>query len=151
MLLQLRPKDITKHWEGISEAISKSLPPITTASAERMTFILRSLLVEVMQCWVLCKPNVGKDTTDIYAIATTEYAIDPGSGTRNLLIFSLYSLQKIPQELWKDGYETLQKFAKANNCESIIAFTDVPAVIHLVEGFGGNVATRLLIMGLDNE
>ena len=151
MLLRLQPRDITKHWEGISDAISKSLPPITTASAERMTFILRSLIVEVMQCWVLCKPDAENDTTEMYAIITTEYAIDPGSGTKNLLIFSLYGLQPVPQELWRDGFSTLQKFAKTNDCEGIIAFTDVPAVVEIAKSIGGNTDTRLIILGVDNE
>lgn len=145
MLLQLLPRDITKHWEGISEAISKSLPPITSASKDRMTVILKSLIVGTMQCWVLHKPD------GIYAVATTEFAIDPGSKTKNLLIFSLFSLRQISDELWIEGLKGLQKFAKVNSCETIIAFTDAPAIVTLTERLGGEASTRLIVIGVDNE
>ncbi len=144
MLLQLLPRDITKHWEGISEAISKSLPPITSMSKDRMTIILKSLIAGTMQCWVLHKPD------GIYAVATTEFAIDPGSRTKNLLIFSVFGLRQVPQELWEEGYRGLCKFAKTSGCESIIAFTDVPAVVSIVEKLGGDTKTRLLIIGVNN-
>lgn len=146
MLLQLLPRDITKHWEGLSEAISKSLPPITTMSRDRMAVILKSLIAGTMQCWVLLGSK-----NEIYAVGTTEFAIDPGSKTKNLLIFSLYSLQTVPQEQWGEGYKTLQKFAQASGCENIIAFTDIPAVVNLVEKLGGDTKTRLLTMRVDNE
>jgi len=145
MLLQLLPRDITRHWEGISEAISKSLPPITSLSKDRMTVILKSLIAGTMQCWILHRPD------GMYVVATTEFAVDPGSKTKNLLIFSIFGLRQVPQELWKEGYEGLRRFAKANGCESIIAFTDVPAVVSLVEGLGGDTKTRLLVMGVSNE
>ena len=145
MLLQLLPRDITKHWDGISEAISKSLPPITSMSKDRMTVILKSLMAGTMQCWILHEPD------GIYAVGTTEFATDPGSKTKNLLIFSLFGLRPVSQEMWMEGYKTLQKFARANGCESIIAFTDIPGVAGLVERLGGNADTRLIVMGVDNE
>ncbi len=144
MLLQLLPRDITKHWEGLSEAISKSLPPITSATRDRMTVILKSLIAGTMQCWILHKPD------GIYAVCTTEFVTDLGSSTRNLLIFSLFSLRQVPDELWLEGLKGIQKFAEVNHCESILAFTDIPAAISLAEKLGLDTSTRLVTIGVDN-
>jgi len=145
MLLQLLPRDIAKHWGGISEAISKSLPPITPRSVDRMSFILKSLIAGIMQCWVLHKPK-----GEMYAIVTTEFAVDPGSQTKNLLIFSLFGLGEIPSEMWKQCYSTLCKFAKANGCSSLVAFADDGTAIETMKEYGWNTDTKLLIMGVDN-
>lgn len=145
MLLQLLPRDITKHWEGISEAISKSLLPITSKSAERMTFILKSLIVGTMQCWVLHEPR-----GEICAIITTEFTTDPGSRTKNLLIFSLFGVKEISSELWEQVHDVLRKFAKTNGCDNLLAFTDNLAVARMLQKYGWSSDTRLLIMGVND-
>ena len=144
MLLRLLPNDISKYWKGISESIERSLPPFTEQSTEMMLIILKSLMSGIMHCWLLHKIE-GNNIT-LYAIATTEFSIDPASQTKNLLIFSLYGLQPTPPELWEDGYKTLKLYAKANNCDAILAFSDVPEVLSIVSRLGGDVNTRFIRM-----
>ena len=144
MLLHLLPNDISKYWGGISEAISKSLPPFTINDKERMLVILKSLMSGIMQCWLL--HEIEDDKITLYAIMTTEFSIDPASQTKNLLIFSLYGLQPAPSGLWEDGYKTLRLYAKVNRCQSIIAFTDVPEVLSIISKLGGDINTRLITL-----
>ncbi len=148
MLLQLLPRDITKHWEGLSEAISKSLPPTTSVSRDRMSIILQSLISETMQCWVLCEPSVEKKVSELFAVATTELVKETGSATRNLLIYSLFGLRAVSDDQWREGFETLRKFAQSRDCENIIAYTDNPAVVSLAKKFGGDVSTTLIVIGV---
>ena len=144
MLLRLLPNDISKYWNGISEAISKSLPPFITYDKEGMLVILNSLMSGIMHCWLL--HEIEGDKITLYAIATTEFSIDPASRTKSLLIFSLYGLQPTPIESWKDSYETLRLYAKANGCSSILAFSDVPEVLNIVGKMGGDINTRLITL-----
>ncbi len=143
MLVKLLPDDITKHWDEISEAISKALPPFTKRTRGRMNSILASLLSGKMHCWVVTEYNKDNDITILYALATTEITIDPVSYTKNLLIFSLYAFQPVPFKLWEDGFDTLSKFAKVHECDNILAFTDIPRIEEIVKKIGGSVTSLI--------
>jgi len=146
MLVKLVAKDISKWWSGISEGISRSLPPFTKYTKDRMSSILKCLMEDTLHCWVLTQYDSVKNTTIMYAIVTTEFTVDTVTITKNLTIFSLYALQPVPEQMWKDGFDTLAKFAKANHCNQILAFSDIPQVINIVNKLGGDTSTTLIKM-----
>ena len=144
MLVHLQPDDISKWWTGISESISRSLPPFTRATQDRMSIILESLLKGAMDCWVLTEYDHEKDTTTLFAIATTEVTIDYVSNTKNLSIFSLYALQTPSIEQWKDAFDTIKRYANHKNCTYVLGFTSSYAIVELVNKLGGDTSSILI-------
>lgn len=144
MLVQLTPDQVTKKWDWIFPAIEAAFPSISRPDEEE---VLKSILRGDMQCWVSTRRREGGNV--IYAILTTTVVEETNSKTRNLWIYSIYGLRRIPEDEWVNGLEALKKFAKKNGCFKILAYTDVDEVMNLVEKLGGSARRRLLELPLE--
>jgi len=145
VLVRLEYNQILSNWGEITAAIRASGPPLADLSDEGMDRVLRAFSGDLMQCWVICE--VGEDLeTIVYAIGTTMIWEDVIVFERNLLIFSLYAYRLVPQDLWRDSFETLRKYARSVNCKNIVAFTVVDKIVDIVKDLGGSVNTRLVKM-----
>lgn len=142
MLVRLLPKDIDSGWDVISKALETSVPEHVNTDDIGMSNLLLALMDDKLQCWLISGENFQEE--GMLGIVTTLTVIDPPSGTRNLLIYSLTAFKTLTQEIINDGYETLKNYAKSKDCFKIIAYTDVPRIEQMVLALGGTKGHTLV-------
>lgn len=136
MLVKLLPDQISENWEPIKSAILNSLPPGSEDSKPQQ--ILESLLAGDMQCWFYY------DKSEVLKSVLTTYIIqDKVTGNKNLFIFTLYGLD-LSRRDWLEGLKTLIRYAKGQECNSILAYTQVQGLIDFISRIGGSADFTLL-------
>lgn len=133
MLTKLLPDQISKLWPIIKYAVEESLPPIVGEHPDKMNRILSAVLRGSLEVWVSYQHPDNK----FEAVVVTQILYDDASNVYNLLIYCLYGYSTITKESWAEGYETLNKYAKAKNCNSIIAYTNEPHIVNMAKKFEG--------------
>ena len=138
MLVRLMPEQTAKFWEQIKYAIENSMPPIVRGTMN-MNKVLYSLESGRMVAWA------SVDNGKIVAIVTTTIMEDTCTDMKNLLIYSVYGIaDQIGKKNWTDGYETLMKYAKAQGCMQMVAFSRVEAIKRIAKHFGADVDNTLI-------
>lgn len=143
MLIKLLPEQASNVWEDIKEALEAALPPITGKQGTRMSNLLTSILLGDLTVWICVEEGV------IHGMVITTFTCDIYSGTRTLLIYAIYGYGTARSETWKDGMRTFLKFAKANNCQTIGAYTNENNVIEIARSLGGNVENHYLTWNVE--
>lgn len=149
MLVLLSPVQIAEHWKLIRESLGASLPPITSASPERMTNILWALEKGEMHCWISQIPTL--EGVQLAAVLTTCFEVDEVSGVKNLMVYSLQVLRTIDDEEWAAGWATLVAFAKANGANRIVAFTNSRSVVQRLLLLGGKADYVFVTYDLESK
>jgi len=137
MLIALMPEQISRRWELIKYAVEQAVPPTVLASPEVLNNLLMSLLDGSAQCWVNYKKKEDKSTVD--AVLVTTIIEDFLSRTRNLLLYALYGASPLDDESYASGFETLKKYARANSCVKMVAYTNNSRVIEVASRVGWDV------------
>ncbi len=135
MLTKLLPEQISKNWDVIRYAIQESLPPTVGQNPDRMTRILSAALSGKISIWA---SYTREDGGMFEGILVTKILYDESSDTRNLLLYCLYGYTNSHKDTWTVGLKAVLKYAKANNCQQIVGYTDVPYIVELVNSLGGN-------------
>lgn len=130
MLLRLEPDQVNRYWSVIERAILEALPPVAVEDEGLLPNILKNLLSGNMQCWVVTKKKT------IYAMLVTTPQFEIG-GTKNLLVYTLYGFDNLDMETWKEGFNSLKKYAKSIGCKSIVAYSNVERIIQVCRLLGG--------------
>ena len=144
MLTKLESNLISRYWEDIDAALRASVPPLADATDDALNNIHTRLLQDNMQAWALV--DMQEENTRVYALVITTIWEDPGTADRNLLIYALYGYNKIEEIMWKDGLETLKKYAKGTHCRAIVALTSVKRIKDVVESLGGDASTYFITL-----
>jgi hypothetical protein len=147
MLVKMLPEQISQYWPIIKYAIEGSLPPIANESPEKMNNLLTALLSDQMQCWVSYREEGEEGKRVMEAILVTTIVGDYCSSIKSLMIYSLYGFS-INEEAWISGFETIRKWGKAQGCNRIIAYSDVPRVIEVAQQFGGEAKYTFISLPL---
>ncbi len=138
MLTRLTPEQVSNFWDVIKYAIEESLPPITGNHEDRMNRILASIMSGNTQCWAsYVKDGEGGK---FEGIVTTEIVTDVPSGTKSLLIYTLYGYSLVEKESWKIGFDALRKFALSRNCSAIIGYSKVDHLIKIADRLGADTS-----------
>ena len=66
------------------------------------------------------------------------------SGIRNLLIYSLFGARPIEDAIWIRGLETIKKYAKANDCAKVVAYSNVERIEEIVNSLGGEIEWKFI-------
>ena len=127
MLIRLLPEQVSASWNTIAPEIAKGLPPMQQASHDTMVSILEAVLSERLEVWVYLNETEGNTKA---VVATTIYR-DPVINVPYLLIYSFSSFKPMTSDEWKDGFETLRKYATGLDVKSIIAYTAHEGVIKM--------------------
>lgn len=133
MIIKLLPEQITKLWDSIRYGVIHSIAPIIEPTPENMQDVLCQLLRQDMQCWCV----YGEDKK-IYGYIITSIVIEPNTLFRSLSIYSVFLYEKANPEMWADGMELIERFAKANKCTRVTAFTNNPSILSIAEKGGYN-------------
>jgi len=142
MLVKLTAEQISNFWDIIKFAIIESHPSSTPMGLEELNVIFEELLCDVADCWVSCnKENRSK----IEGIIITKVVHDPGTRSKNLLIYSLYMDQGIDRMSWPEGLATLAKWAIKKGCRNLVGFTDNSQMVSIAEKLGGTHLDFIII------
>jgi len=146
---KIKPSEVLENWEKfIKPAIEVSLPP-TDIGLRDMKVILNAMMKDYLHCWLLYE---AKGDMKPLAIATTKFSGNPGVEAKNLLIYSLFSVGGLKEEALKLGFNTLKKFAKVNDCQKIIGYTNISRIVDMVKSLPEGKAEFILVsMEVDNE
>jgi len=139
MINRLLPEQVSKLWDIIKYAIEESLPPIVTKNSDSMNRILASLLSGKMSCWVLYTKNEGMNRFD--AVVLTKIVFDDATYTKNLLLYSVYGYAKMEPRHWMEGFAFMSKYALAQGCDRLLAYTNVPYLIEMAKQYDADMQT----------
>jgi len=146
MLTKLLPEQVSKYWDIIRYAIEQSLPPVAGEGPDKMKKILMSLLSSKSQCWI--SSDINEESRILEAVLVTRILYDDVSDTKNLLIYCLYGYEHIKQSSYSSGVSTLVKYAESKGCDRIIAYTNFPRVIEMIEKLGGSTTYTFISIPL---
>lgn len=132
-IIRLRPAQIVKVWDSLRFAIAQSIAPLVTVDEESMRVILSELLCEKLQCW--CIYEKTETGIDIYGYAVTSIQVEPHTNVKTLLIYAYYMFKKIDETDRADLHNSMEVFARNNNCKLIAGYTSNP--------LAGNIAKKL--------
>ena len=141
MLTKLLPDQISKHWTIIKYAIQQSLPPTIGQNPDRLNRILSSALSSRIEVWA---SYIRGEENKFEGIVLTKILYDDSSETKNLLIYCLYGYGEVAEDSWLGGLRTILKYAKSKNCQQIVAYSDSPYIIDIVEKLGGDTSYTFL-------
>jgi len=140
MLIRIIPEQIREKWEIVRPLIAETLPPVMRISAVTMANVLKGLLLEKGQMWLLYgdEPNKPK------AMIVTTFFKDQLSGTRALVIYSLYAVDKLDEMDYIEGIAQLRKFAIETGCTDLIAYVADDVFLKLLRRTGAEKITNLV-------
>ncbi|MCK5603339.1 hypothetical protein KAR91_15755 [Candidatus Pacearchaeota archaeon] len=124
MIIQLLPEQVPGFWFDIKESIQAAVPSLLHDSPEKMNNILMSILIGRMQVWVVVDQQ--ESGTIVQGIIITTVMTEECSGTRILLFYSGYSIGEASIELWKEGMQIFNGYAKSKGCEKLGLYTQLP-------------------------
>ena len=140
MLVQLTEEQVTEYWTLISQALVASAPPNVDLRGDYLSDILESLLLGRMKAWVVT------DEKKIYILGVTGISVDEVLQQRNLIIYSIYSIGGLSNNLWAESLRQLRKYATAQKCRAIVGFTNVPKIVHIAKKLGMDASVTLIKM-----
>ena len=144
IILRLLPAQIMQLWAPIKACIQASLPPHVANSVEGLVYIQEQLLLGSIQCWLGREEN--SNTPCI--VATTQIVHDSVSNVRNLLIYTVTTVASHSQTMWAEALQTMRDFAHSNQCANIIAYSNQPDALAVIESLGGDISWRLITIVL---
>lgn len=136
MLTKLLPEQISTFWPILKYAVEESLPPIVGEHPDKMNRVLSSMLIGDLEVWASYK----KESNKFEAIIVTQFLYDEPSHTKNLLIYCLYSYDKIGLDSWIEGKLALVKYAKSKGCSAIIAYSANPFIVEVSKKQGADTS-----------
>lgn len=146
MLVKLLPEQAAKYWDDIKVAVEESLPPVVGMQPDRLSNILRSILIGELTVWISVEKRSSGNV--ITGIILTSFTFDKNSGTKALLVYSVYGYSEATKESWESGFETLVKFGKSKGCHRMLGYTDVPSLIALSKRYGAETRYTLVSLPL---
>ena len=146
LMAKLTPEAISNTWPELRKVIELSLPPVKSPgqNANRMTYILESLLIGKLSCYSFYEMREGLPFA--YGVCVTS-VITSVEGIQNLLIYAAYGHSKyIGGDSRITFFNKMKEIARMERCENIILYSSIPAIIETVKSVGGSADYRLLIM-----
>ena len=134
MLTKLLPDQVSKFWDVISYAMEQSLPPTVGENPDKMNNILMAALSGKLDIWASYVKN--DKVNKFEGILATRIIYDDVTNMNNLLIYAIYGYDKVSKESWEDGLRTIVKYAKSRKCSLIVAYTNEPRVVQVVNSLG---------------
>jgi hypothetical protein len=138
MLTKLMPDQVSKFWDIISYAMEQSLPPTVGENPDKMNNILMAALSGKLDIWASYEK--GDKVNKFEGILATRFIYDDITSMKNLLIYAVYGYDKVSEDSWKAGLRTVLKYAASQKCQLIVAYTNVPRVVEVVNSLGGDTS-----------
>lgn len=130
MLTLLNKEQIGKYWPVIGPNVAKSLEGSDGVVMEN---ILRLLYIDGMQCWVYVKED------KIAGIMLTTVISDEVTQCNKLLIYSIANVVTMDSGIWRSGMNEVVRFARANKCKMVLAYTKSEKLVTFAKRFGASI------------
>lgn len=131
MIIALQPSQVSVFWDSIKHAFSQTNPcPEGVDSATYFNGLLENLLTQKFQVWLVFR-YAENGEKNIHAIGITNITQDNLTGEKILHIESLFGVRKLSDELAKESFQELIKYAKNVGCRGIQARSTVPRIFDL--------------------
>src|SRR5574340_631885 len=121
MINRLIPEQISVFWDSIKFGIAKSAAPDVKLNHGALNVVLQKLLTGTAQCWLVTE--LRETGPVLLGCIVTYIKTDDLTERKNLLVYALYSYEKISDLTWAEVLETLRKFAEAEECDYIVGYT----------------------------
>jgi len=137
--VKLSPYQISNDWEAIASVIEYVLPPLSSEkNKDRMNNLLKTLIEELADCWILSKDG------GTIAVFITNIIVDQMTNDRCFNIHSLYGYRPLNMRLWTMLFEIVEKKAIELKCNKVVGYSSVPRIIELAESFGWETDCRFI-------
>lgn len=146
MIIKLIPEQITELWDSIRYGIIHAIAPLVDPTPDNIQDILCQLLRQDMQCWCVYEDIDGNK--DIHGYIITSISIDANTKFRSLVIYSVFLYKQVNPNVWADGMNLVERFALANDCTRIVAYTNNPTILSIAEKGGYNTDYTYLVKEL---
>lgn len=127
MLVAMLPSQVGDYWPFITKTLEDSLPPVASGTAYDLNQIMYSMMVGLMQGWVV----MDKEQANKGIVITTINR--DHSGVATLIIYSAIILENTAANDWFSGYDTLVKFAHSKGCSKIGAYVKDKKILALLK------------------
>lgn len=144
MLIRILPEQVSNSWNVIAPMIVQSLPPTMANSPVMLSNILTSVMLEQADVWVYTEGE-GQHK----AVVLTSYMFDSVARVKMLVLYAVYGIVPLTDNIWEDGLTTLRRFAKSRGCASVIAYTQFEHIKKMTEKQGADTSYTLITMGVD--
>ncbi len=141
MLVKILKSRVSELWRVLAPMIQIAIPDLYQKEERNMVNILEAMLEGSLTGWFIYDEQ---EEPQIVGLITTHFVYDAIGGNKSLMIYSLYGVNNMPKEVWFKGIKTLIKFAKANDCISVSALTQLSNVKSIAEKLGADVSTTLI-------
>jgi hypothetical protein len=131
MFIKLLPDQVPTYWDIVKHGCQQVLPPMTADNEAAMNGVLKNLLTGQLQCWV-----GFTEAQQFNGFIITEISTDTFSDQRFLRLYVLYGVRLISEDLWKEGFEKLEAFARSNNCQVMTGYTNNERLCEKIEKLG---------------
>lgn len=113
-LIPIHGSNLVKKWGYFTEGMEKVIRH--AKEDENLTTVYNDILAGRVQMWAgfIDKRYVGFIATQVFQTAF---------GDRRLLIRSIFSSEKVPEEVWQEGYNILDDYAKRMGCKTMEFYT----------------------------
>ena len=142
-LIRLDSGQAAKRWPEVSSYVAASVAPTAIGGPHHLNNILKALIEDRMVMWIAAQREKNNDIK-VIGVLTTCVTIDPIAQVRCLEIYSMFGTKDARHNTWVNGLKILKKYAKSEECQKIIGFTQVPKLATLVEQLGGCSDWRFL-------
>ena len=139
---QAEPHVVVEQQRLIMECVLASLPPDIVNDEAAQANILGGLLDGRLQVWGITGQTASGKLAPL-GVGTTEIVTDKWSGAKKLLIFSLFApFDVIPPAEYKNLFDTLAVYAKAQGCAKIELFTRNDAILRRARSLNFDTENR---------
>lgn len=141
MVIRLTAEEVCEAWPTFGPVIAEALPPMVMADETGMTNILRAILADDLQVWVLLTPERTPR-----AVATTSVVTDKVIGGRYLLLYTFTGLELMDnKEEMIAGIEVLKDYAREMGCYTILGYSNQEGMPRFAAALGADASYHTLI------
>ena len=139
MLVKLIPEQVSDNWDILAPYFADSLPPIVKYTREGMANILRAVLFEDLHVFIY----YNEDDEAQYIVSACIQS-DVVVLQRRLVVYTVSAVRDMNAKLWEDGLDSLKKFARSENCHSIVAYSANEQITKFLGSRGANTKYTLI-------
>ena len=139
MVIRLLPEDVAEKWEMYGNVVEQSMPPYIKYKYEIKVNVLYAIMQEKAVVWEY--KGADKRTK---CICITAVQTDVITRYETLLIYAIHAIEDMQLGEWQEFLSTIRAYAKSLGLDTIVAFTNVPAIYKLVKLLKGKIEVGLI-------
>jgi hypothetical protein len=139
----LTPDQIPMFWEAIKFASVNAEIVEEKYRAKFLNRLLYLLLSSKAQCFIRLSPE-----RKLQMLGLTSIQVDPIRDEKTLFAYSLYSFEKVGNEVWIEDLKNLKDWAIASGCNSLTAWTNNEKALTLFNMLGWKKRFDLFILDI---